>query len=157
MSLLREIVERGLTSYRQSFDGWEGAVRASCQPLIKEGYITDVYEQAIVDCVNKFGPYIVLAPNIAMPHSTLGADGVNKTAIGFMKVEEPVHFVEGNPDKDARLFFVLAATNPDEHMANMSRLAVMLTNPQVVSELLEATSDEDLLEIDARHPDDQEA
>ena len=156
MSLLREIVERNVTAYHECFGGWEEAVRASCQPLIKQGYITDAYEQAIVDCVKKFGPYIVLAPNIAMPHSTISADGVNEGAIGFMKVEVPVSFEEGNAERDARLFFVLAATDPEEHMANMSRLANILTNPQIVDELLEARTDEDLLAIDARYPDEGE-
>lgn len=52
-------------------------------------------------------PYIVLAPNIAMPHSTESGDDVHGTEVGFMRVAKPVHFEKGNPDKDARIFFVL--------------------------------------------------
>lgn len=153
MPLLKEIVRRGLTRFDISFPSWEEATRASCQPLIKAGYVTKDYEDAIIDCVKKYGPYIVLAPNIAMPHAMVGVKGVNKTAIGFMKVEEPVHFKEGDSDKDATLFFVLAAKDSDEHMANMSRLATMLTNPDVVRELLSAKSDGELLRIDEKYPD----
>ncbi len=67
---------------------------ASCQPLLDDGSIEQAYIDAVIGCVKKYGPYIVFAPNIAMPHSQEGAVGVNDTAVSFMKLEEPVHFEE---------------------------------------------------------------
>lgn len=51
-----------------------------------------------------------------MPHSQEKAAGVNHTAISFMKVKEPVIFEEGNPDKNAEVFFVLASSDHEEHL-----------------------------------------
>lgn len=149
--MLKEFVEKGRYSFHQKFDNWEDAIRASCTPIITEGVIEDVYVQAVIDCVKKYGPYIVIAPNIAMPHSTEGAQGVNETAICFMKVEEPVHFDEEDPEKDARLFFVLAAVDHDKHLENMIKLSEMLMNDELVEELLLAKTPEDLLAIDAKY------
>ena len=82
-----------------------------------------------------------------MPHSTEGAPGVLKTGIGFMKVEEPVHFDENDPEKDARLFFMLASNNPDEHLNNIMQLSEMLSNDDLVADLLECKNDEDVLKV----------
>lgn len=47
--------------------------------------------EEIISCVSKHGPYIVLVPGLAMPHSE-NAEGAIETAIGFMKTEKMVHF-----------------------------------------------------------------
>ncbi len=68
-----------------------------------------------------------------------------------MKVEEPVHFDPEDPEKDARLFFVLASADHEKHLENMMRLSEMLMNEELVEELLEAKSKEDLLAIDKKY------
>lgn len=145
--ILKDLVEKKLTCYEESFDDWRDAIRANAVPLKREGYIEDEYIDAVIACVEKFGPYIVIAPNIAMPHSTENAPGVLNTGIGFMKVEEPVHFEEGNPEKDARLFFMLASANGEEHMNNMMQLADALSNDDLIADLLEVKNDEELLQV----------
>ena len=149
--MLKEFVEKGRYSFHEKFDNWEEAITASCAPIIAEGVIEPIYIQAVIDCVKKYGPYIVIAPNIAMPHSSEGAQGVNETAICFMKVEQPVHFDLEDPEKDARLFFVLAASDHDKHLENMMLLSEMLMNDDLVEELLQAKNTEDLLAIDAKY------
>ena len=83
-----------------------------------------------------------------MPHSTENATGCNGTAIGFMRVSEPVHFDKDDPEKDAQIFFTLCSTNQSEHFANMQRLYAILTDDSVVEKLKAATTPEDLLAID---------
>ena len=34
----------------------EDAIRASYRPLLKDGTVEEVYVQAVIDCVNKYGP-----------------------------------------------------------------------------------------------------
>ena len=111
------------------------------------------YKEDIVACVEKYGPYIVLMPNIAMPHSQEGAEGVHKTSIGFMKLDKPVSFDPEDPEKDAQLFFTLASCNPEQHMNNMVRLSELLMNEEVVAALLKAETPEDLLEIQKQYLD----
>lgn len=79
--------------------------------------------------------------------------GVNKTAIGFMKLEKPVSFDENDPEKDAQLFFTLASCNPDQHLNNMMKLSEMLMNDDLVEVLLKAKTPEDLLEIQKTYLD----
>ena len=149
--LLNDLVAKNLTSYEESFDDWKEAIRANGQVLKKQGYIEDQYIDAVIACVEKYGPYIVIIPNVAMPHSTEGAPGVLKTGIGFMKVEEPVHFDPNDPEKDARLFFMLASDDPDAHLQNITQLADLLSNDDLVNDLLSVKNDDDLLAIAAKY------
>lgn len=106
------------------------------------------YKEEIVSCVEKYGPYIIIAPNIALPHSQEGATGVNR--IGFMKLEQPVSFDPEDPEKDAQLFFTLASCDHNQHLENMMRLSEMLMNEDLVKGLENAKSPEDLLELESR-------
>lgn len=149
--LLKELVEKNRVGFYEKFDSWEEAIKASCKPLLEDNSIEDVYVDSMIDCVKKYGPYIVLAPNIAMPHSQECAEGVNNTAISFMKVEQPVEFEKGNPEKNAQLFFTLASNNHEKHLENMSKLAIVLANEDIVKELLQAQTEEDLLKIEEKY------
>ncbi len=88
-----------------------------------------------------------------MPHSQENAVGVNKTAIGFMKLDKPVSFDPEDPEKDAQLFFTLASCNPEQHLDNMMKLSEMLMNEDVVKALAEAKTPEDLLKIQEQYLD----
>ena len=54
--------------------------------MVADGTVEADYADEIIACIEKYGPYIIIAPDIAMPHSQENAKGVHKTAISFMKV-----------------------------------------------------------------------
>ncbi|MEG0176990.1 PTS sugar transporter subunit IIA [Anaerorhabdus sp.] len=149
--LIEKFIDNKVTCYHTEFNTWQDAVKAAAQPLIDQAFIEPVYVNAVIECVEKYGPYIVIAPNIAMPHSTEGATGVLKTGIGFMKVEEPVHFDPNDPEKDARLFFTLAAENHENHLENMMELSEMLMNEELVEDLLQVKNDQDLKKVGEKY------
>lgn len=146
--LLREIYDKGHYAFTEGPFEWQDAIRESCRPLEADGTIDPVYAEEIIACVEKHGPYIVLIPGVAMPHSTENAKGCNDTAIGFMRCANVVHFDEKDPERDAQIFFTLCSTNQSEHFVNMQRLYAILTNPEVLERLKQATKPEDLLAID---------
>lgn len=106
------------------------------------------YAEEIICCIKEHGPYIVIIPGIALPHSTQNSSGAHSTAIGFMKCSTPVSFEEGNPEKDAQVFFTLSSTNSDEHLENMQKLYTILTNNEALEKLKAINTPEELLLID---------
>lgn len=119
--------------------------------MLDDGTIEKKYVDSIIENINTYGPYIVILPEVAMPHSTLGGEGVHDTAIGFCKVEKPVEFVPGDESKNARLFFTLAAVDDNEHLKNMQMLSELLLNDGIIDDLLKAKTGQDLLEIDKKY------
>ena len=148
MGLLREIVENKHTKFAKSADDWKHSVRMSCEVLELDNTVDENYKEEIISCIEQYGPYIVIAPQVAMPHSQENAVGVNKTAISFMKLEESVSFDEGDPEMDAKVFVTLASCDPNVHIDNMSRLSELLSNEKALEKIVAAESDEDLIKID---------
>ncbi|MBQ2086951.1 MAG: PTS sugar transporter subunit IIA [Selenomonas sp.] len=145
--MFKEFVEKKHYSFHEGFDDWRDAVRAACAPLLADGTIEKEYPEIIIEKVEELGPYIVIAPNICIPHAERGR-GVNDTSMCFMKTEKPVSFDPNDPDKDARIFVVLAATDDEVHLNNLMALSETLSDEDIVAKVLEAKTPEDLLKIE---------
>ncbi|MCP1102977.1 PTS system ascorbate-specific IIA component [Aequitasia blattaphilus] len=151
--MLKKFVEKNHYKFAKNASDWKEAVRMSCEVLEQDGTVEENYKEDIIRCIEEYGPYIVIMPDVAMPHSQECAKGVHKTAIAFMKLEEPVSFDPEDEEKDATLFFTLASCNPEEHLENMAGLAELLSNEDIINELKEAKTPKDLLEIQKKYVD----
>lgn len=145
--LLREIYEQKHYAFVEGSFSWQDAVRECCKPLEADGTCDETYAEEIIACIEKHGPYIIITPNVAMPHSTEGAKGAHKTAIGFMHTSEPVSFGD-EPDQQVQTFFTLCSTDPEAHLQNMQRLVTTLLNEEALERIKNISSPEELLEID---------
>jgi PTS system ascorbate-specific IIA component len=150
--LLAEIVEKNLFYFVDEVDSWEEAIRQSCKPMEKAGIVGEKYAEEIIRCVSENGPYIVLMPGIALPHSMENSPNAYNTAIAFTKINKPVSFDSNDPEKTASVFFTLAATDNDLHLKNMRRLFKMLTNEALCRDILTVASKEDILAVDGKYP-----
>ena len=157
-TILQKIVERGHYKFVDRVDSWQEGVKLSTESLVKTGYVGENYYKQIVDCIEKYGPYVVFEHYVAMPHTQESAEGANQTAVGFMRVKEDVDFGtdEDGERKIARLFFTLAATNPEEHMDNMVQLSSIFQNEPLLDALMEANTPEDILAAEAKYPPEEE-
>ena len=157
-TLLQKIVERGHYKFVDSVDSWQEAVKLSTESMVRTGYVSEDYYQQIVDCITKYGPYVVYDHYVAMPHSQEGANGAKKTSVGFMRVKQDVDFGkdEDGEQKIARLFFTLAAVDPDEHLDNMQQLMAIFTNEPLLDALMAAGTPDDILAAVAKYPPAEE-
>lgn len=146
--LLKEIVEENRYAFYKEADNWKDAIKKSCAPLVATNCATEEYAQRIIECVEELGPYIVIVPGLAIPHSTKGAPGVQKTSITFAKFETPVCFDEQDREKDATLFFTLAAVDEEEHLKNMRQLFLILSDEELLEKLSRVSTAEELLALD---------
>lgn len=145
--MLKDILEKSYYVFEEGFEDWRDAVRASYKPLLRDRIVNENYINSVIDCIEKYGPYIVIAPNIAMPHSSEGAEGCTGTAISFMKVKKPVKFDPEDDEKDAVLFFSLAAVDHNKHVKNIQALMETLINEDMVEELMNVQDEDTLKEI----------
>jgi PTS system ascorbate-specific IIA component len=149
--LLADIVQAGYFSFIDEVSGWEESIRRSCTSLVNAGIVGEGYAEEIIQCVRTHGPYIVLMPGIALPHSAENSANARGTAIAFMKVKKPVSFDDSDPEKTASVFFTLAATDTEQHLKNMRALFKMLTNEDLCADLQKVDSEGDLLALDRKY------
>ena len=126
--LLKNIVDAKHFQFEESFNNWQEAIYGVARTLLDDGTIEKQYLDKVIENINTYGPYIVILPEVAMPHSTLKGDGVHNTAIGFCKVNKPVVFDPNDESKNARLFFTLAAVDDKKHLENMQMLSDLLSH-----------------------------
>jgi ascorbate PTS system EIIA or EIIAB component len=105
---------------------WRAAIRAACHPLVEARAFEQRYEDACVASIETQGPYIVLAPGIALAHAR-PEDGVATLGLGVAVLAIPVFF--GHPENDP-VDIVLAFGSPDKnaHVGLLSALARRLAD-----------------------------
>ncbi|MCI1935336.1 MAG: PTS sugar transporter subunit IIA [Bifidobacteriaceae bacterium] len=115
---------------------WREAIRLSGDRLVAAGFTTEAYTQAMIETVEKMGPYIVIAPGLALAHSR-PSEAVLNTGLSWVRLSTPVEF--GNKDNDpVSLVIGLAGRNEEEHVHVMSAIAGALSSAEKRKKLEEA-------------------
>ena len=142
---LKDLVKKELIQQLDKVNDWQTAVRIASKPLLEQGYIEESYVEAIISSVNEIGPYIVLAPKVAVPHASPDA-GVHRLGISLLQLKEPVNFgSEDDEDKNVQLIFVLATVDSTAHLKALQQLALILDDDEVIENLIKAEMPEEIL------------
>ncbi|MYV16107.1 PTS sugar transporter subunit IIA [Furfurilactobacillus milii] len=150
--MLRYFLENDLVNITNKHpNNWEDAIRVSGEVLKNNGLINDVYIEQVISDVKQYGPYIVIVPGVAMPHSSAQNKGVLGTGIGLTIMPDKISFEEGNPDKEAKLFFMLAAKDSDTHVKNIASLSDMLMEDEMIDDLMTVKSMDDYKNVMKKH------
>ena len=108
-------------SVRVAASSWPAAIRAAGQGLVDQGAAEARYVERCVAQVEEVGPYIVVAPGIALAHAR-PEDGALALGISVAVLDRPVAF--GHAANDP-VDVVLAFCSPDRdsHVGLLSALA----------------------------------
>ncbi|MBJ8325771.1 PTS sugar transporter subunit IIA [Streptococcus pacificus] len=142
--MLKYFEEKGLLKiFDQQPSDWEEAVRMSGLSMLENHIINEQYIDEVIESIHELGPYIVIVPHVAMPHSQAKSEGVLGTGISLSIFPGPVSFEANNPEMDAELFFMLAAKNPEEHLENIKSLTELLLTEHLIEDLINVKTIED--------------
>lgn len=124
---------------------WKDAIRLAGKGLVAAGFTTDAYTDQMIETVEKMGPYIVIAPGLALAHSR-PSEAVLKTGLSWVRLSTPVKF--GNKANDpVSLVIGLAGHDENEHITMMSAIASALINPKKTAALATAPTPEAIRDI----------
>lgn len=115
---------------------WREAIKISVQPLEQGGYVKSCYKDGIIENVEKLGPYIMIAEEIAMPHAR-PEQGAIETQIGITLFREGVRF--DGKETTVRLFVTLAAKDNDSHVDALVKISELLSDDDKVVKILAAS------------------
>lgn len=136
MTMLKYFHDNDLVRiYDETPRDWREALCIASENLKEKEIITDAYINEIIKNVEVNGAYIVIVPGVVMPHALATGPGVLGTGIGFAKFSEMVSFEEGNPEKQGKLFFTLAAKNEEQHLENIQNLMALLMTDGMIEAL----------------------
>jgi PTS system ascorbate-specific IIA component len=115
----------------------EQAIRASGELLVSSGRVTSEYVEQMLAAVEEFGPYIVIAPGIALAHAR-PSEAVLETGLSLAVLAAPVEF--GSHNDPVRLVFGLAALDHESHIGVLAALAERLGDQEFVNNLTNAVT-----------------
>lgn len=115
---------------------WRAAVRAVGEALVAGGITEPAYTDEMIATVEALGPYIVIAPGIALAHAR-PSPAVRQTGFAIVTLAEPVAFGHETNDP-VRLVVGLAAADETGHVDALAALADFLADEERQRALLAA-------------------
>ena len=124
---------------------WQAAVELSGGLLVESGVAEERYVPAMVRTVEELGPYVVIAPGVAIPHAR-PEDGAVKPGISLVILREPVEF--GSEENDpVDLLFGFATTGSDAHVELIRALADFIGEQENLERLRRVRTEEEARDV----------
>jgi len=142
---VKKLIRKNLVDVDVTVEDWQGAIRAAGKLMVEDGAVEERFVDAMIRVAKEFGPYIVVAPGIALPHAR-PEDGVIQASIAIVRLSTLVEF--GNEDNDpVYLVVALAAVDHEQHIDGLRQLALVLGDDEKIEAIKKATTREELLDI----------
>ncbi|HEY7463694.1 MAG TPA: PTS sugar transporter subunit IIA [Candidatus Limnocylindria bacterium] len=142
---LRDALAEGSIALNEPLADREAAVRRSGDLLVAGGQVDPDYTAAMLAALEEFGPYIVLAPGVALAHAR-PTPAVHGVAFSVLTLDPPVAF--GHPDNDpVRLVIGMAAPDDESHIEALRQLAELLGDDTRRDRLMTAGTAQDVLAL----------
>ena len=124
---------------------WRAAVAVAGRVLSRIGAATDAYGAEMVRMIEEHGPYVVIAPGLALAHARPGPE-VRADGLAIVTLATPVTF--GHPHNDpVSVVLGLAIATADEHLAAVAELANVFNDSSAIVDLAAATTAAEVLAI----------
>ncbi|WP_027710737.1 PTS sugar transporter subunit IIA [Dickeya chrysanthemi] len=123
MKFKQSLIDNDSVLLHASAADWREAIKLGTDMLIASGAVEPRYHEAIISSIEKMGPYIVIAPQFAMPHAR-PENGVNRTAFALVTLTAPVKF--DGEDEPVDVLITLAGSTSDEHMEGLMEVTQVL-------------------------------
>lgn len=126
----------------EEITNWKDAILMSTGILLKNRYITERYVDKIFENIETMGPYMVLAPELLMPHAR-PEDGALKTGISLLKLNKPVEFF-GN---EISIVVTLSSIDSNSHIDYIQKLVTLLSEEEKYMELLNSRDKKEVIKL----------
>lgn len=133
MSILADAFGPGSIVIRERASDWREALEIAGDALAASGCTTVGYSQSMIAVVEELGPYIVIAPGLALGHARPN-ETVLKTGMALALFCEPVDFSSHNDPVHA--VFALSALDHDAHLELLAEFANRASDDTFVNSLL---------------------
>jgi PTS system ascorbate-specific IIA component len=124
---------------------WQAAVRLAGRALADSGAARPVYADEMIRMIDEHGPYVVIAPGLALAHARPGPE-VLADGLAVVTLATPVAF--GHPHNDpVSVVLGLAISSAAAHLESVAQLANVFNDSTAIADLARATTTTEVLQI----------
>lgn len=133
MSQLLRALGEGAIAIRERVSSRTEAISIAGNLLVESGRVGQPYVSEMLAAVEEHGPYIVIAPGIALAHGK-PSQHVIETGMSLLVLKDAIRF-EHELHDPVHLVFGLAAEDHTSHIDLMASFADKLSNRELVNSL----------------------
>ncbi|MEA4970557.1 MAG: PTS sugar transporter subunit IIA [Candidatus Pelethousia sp.] len=130
----------------ERYESLEAAVRASGECLHESGFVEAGYIGALVQAVERGGRFMLIGPDILIPHSLAGCH-VKRTGISVVRPAEPLLLRDCEEMLPIRWLFTLCTIDKTSHIAALAQLAQLLGDEAKMERMIRANTPGDIRAI----------
>jgi len=145
MTLLESAFAKNSIAIKDRVQSREEAISLAGNLLVLSNRVSETYVLSMLDAIKRFGPYIVIAPGIALAHGKPD-ESVHETGLSLLVLKTPIEFKHSQNDP-VSLVFGLAAKDHDSHISLMAELAEYLSDEQNVKSLMQSSDEEQIRQL----------
>ncbi|WP_208586094.1 PTS sugar transporter subunit IIA [Gracilibacillus suaedae] len=119
---------------------WKDAIYKGVALLRKNGFVTAEYATEVINNVKKYGPYIVISPGIAIPH-TRPENGALAVGVSLMTLKNPV-YIKDSPSP-VKVMISFSATDNEQHL-EIIKMIVRIVEDGLIDKISSMHSIDDL-------------
>lgn len=131
--MIENLLNQSTVKLKADAENWQEAGRVAGKLLLDSNLIDEDYIERIIEGVYEFGPYIVIAPGMALFHAR-PESSVKEVCLSMATLQKPVEFGAGNKDP-VDLVFVLGAIDDSSHLELMAELMKILQDSSLVESI----------------------
>jgi mannitol/fructose-specific phosphotransferase system IIA component (Ntr-type) len=144
-SSLSKMLTKDRIALRVAARDWREAVRHAGRLMVQSGAVEPRYVDAMIEMVEEIGPYIVIAPGVALPHAR-PEQGVRRSCMSMVTLDPAVNF--GNEHNDPVTLVVAFGAQANEgHIEALRDLARLLEDEVRLERLKSASSVDEVLHL----------
>lgn len=145
MTRLRKELENNIQVI-DNIENWEKAIELASKPLVEKNKIEKRYVESMIENIKKLGPYVVLMPRIAMPHSR-PESGVIESCMSLLKINTGVAFSTDKNKEKVNIIFILGAKDNDSHLELITQLTDLLEDENKIENIILAEDENKILNL----------
>ncbi len=140
--MLRDLLTKDTILLNVKARDWENVTDIAGKMLLDTDAIEPHYIEAMKDTIRQLGPYVVIAPGIALLHSRPVND-VKRICMSLVTLDPPIKF--GHPNNDpVKIVVALGGVDENSHMDALMEIANILSEEENITKIIAATTVEDI-------------
>ena len=141
---LNEFIPEGCVQFSDA-ESFLDAASLAAELLVTAGIAHKTYPSEVVEIINQQGPYMVIAPHLAIVHGR-PSEHSSSTAASILIGKSG--WVSGNEKNDpVQIVFAISATDDEQHLEMLRTLSAFLVIPSVISDLQKSSTVSEVRQI----------
>ncbi|WP_371246136.1 PTS sugar transporter subunit IIA [Mycoplasmopsis agassizii] len=139
-------MEKDLIKISDQKLNWIEAIKEGVELLEKKKYCQMSYADSMIESTNKYGPYYVISPLLALAHA-LPEGNVSKVGLSLVLYKNIVNFSD-KKEHQVQLLFTLCTTSPNDHIEMLQKFVTVFNeNKDLTNQIINATTVDEIHQL----------